>query len=367
MAHVRHINTIGFPDAGIQEEGYYSVVISSRTGDVEATSPKPQIVHLVSLEHYDSTVSSPDAAFGGLADSDRVGLVSLFSWTYSCIPEVVDFADTMQKLDELKQPLRPPNQVLDVLKQNIQKQPTRGLQDAASILHDRLYQSYTISRWRTASGEESTAFNRGPFVGAPTPVVPSSDKSSWPVLSMTGKDYQIFDSSIGMMDVTYSSAWNLGRIAAISDSPFNAALLRFRSLVYNKSASNTRKLVNGIVSSKDILAETAYILDRAAEVTPKKFKGQVQRLTPHCVDSVAPPLTNPLIAPIFTKAIRQTVDLLSSASNGQKIYSDYHLDQATNSDWELIHNWLSDCLYFKNIPGELLFAIFFREYGLSFF
>jgi hypothetical protein len=45
---------------------------------------------------------------------------------------------------------------------------------------------------------------------------------------MTGKDYQIFDTDVGMMDLTYSNAWSLGRLAGISDSPFNAALLHFR-------------------------------------------------------------------------------------------------------------------------------------------
>ncbi len=56
LAHVRHINTIGFPDAGVEEEGFFSVVVSSMTGNQKETTPSTHIVHLVSLEHLVSVV-----------------------------------------------------------------------------------------------------------------------------------------------------------------------------------------------------------------------------------------------------------------------------------------------------------------------
>ncbi len=59
LAHVRHINTIGFPDAGVEEEGYYSVVVSSMTGNQKEITPSTHIVHLVSLEHLVGTFPSP--------------------------------------------------------------------------------------------------------------------------------------------------------------------------------------------------------------------------------------------------------------------------------------------------------------------
>src|SRR4051794_10446579 len=117
MAHVRHIRTDGFPDAGTEEEGYYSVVISSRTGQVKnLTTPTPQVVHLVSLEHYDSTLNTSDSPFNSFNDSDRIGLVSLHSWIYTCIPEAANFVDVMENLAAHMQPLRPPQPVLDAMK-----------------------------------------------------------------------------------------------------------------------------------------------------------------------------------------------------------------------------------------------------------
>jgi hypothetical protein len=347
MAHVRHVNTIGFPDAGVEEEGYYSVVISSRTGNVHNPNPTPQVVHLVSLEHYDSTLMTTKAPFSELTDQDRIGLVSLYTWTYTCIPESVNFADTMRAIAHDTQFLKPPQVSLANILQT--QQSTPALHKAAQLLHDRLNKSYTLSRWRTATGEETVAFNRGPLVAAPTPVVPAKAQK-WPKLSMTGKDYQIFDRDLGIMDLTYSSAWSLGKLAAIADSPFNAALLRFRSLVWTKASSNTRLLTNGIATPRAILSTTASAID-TAHALPSTFTGDVSRVNPHSTDAVAPPLSDPAVAPIMAKAIQLAVDRYSSTVDGESLYNDFQLAQAVNADWELIHNWISDCLYLAHIPG----------------
>lgn len=349
LAHVRQVNTTGFPDAGIEEDGLFSVVISSVTGRVDNTTPVTQIVHLLSIEHYDSTaISDP---FLNLPDTERIGLVSLYSWTYTSIPEAANFVKTMEDLASTMQPLKPPQSLLNSLQNSVLDQPTPPLKSAAQILHDRLNQSYTLSRWRTATGEETAAFNRGPLVSAPTPDVPATPRSTWPVLSMTGKDYQIFDNDVGVMDVTYSSAWSLGRLAAISDSSFNAALLRFRSLIWQQSSSNTRLAVNNIASPNSVLARLTTTIDIAHGVNSESFSGSVARLNPPSTDPVAPPLSHPDVAPIFAQAIVHAVDANAAADKGEELYSDFHLASAVNSDWELIHNWLSNCLYLANIPG----------------
>ena len=94
LAHVRHINTIGFPDAGVEEEGLFSIVVSSRTGKINIDQPHTQVCHLVSIEHVDSTLGKSMA--GG---SDRIGMVSLFSWVYTALPpNPVSFVDTVKNL-----------------------------------------------------------------------------------------------------------------------------------------------------------------------------------------------------------------------------------------------------------------------------
>ncbi|CZR65010.1 uncharacterized protein PAC_14910 [Phialocephala subalpina] len=351
MAHVRHVNTMGFPDAGAEEEGYFSVVVSSRTGQVKNVRPTPQIVHLVSIEHYDSTIMNVKSPVKTLSGNERVGVVSLCSWMYTCIPEPADFVDTMKALAEKMQPLKPPK---DALKAMLNSAGTSKARKAVQILHDRLDKSYTISRWRTATGEETAAFNRGPLVGAPTPIVPAQTQTTWPALSMTGKDYQIFDHDIGLMDVTYSSAWALGKLVAISDSPFNAALLRFRSLVWTNAASTTRMQINGISDASHVLSRATSAIDAAHRVN-NDFNGTVARINSMSKDSVAPPLSHPDVAPIFSKALTQTIDRYTSDVTGETLYNDFNLSQAANADWELIHGWISDCLYLAHIPAHYLF------------
>jgi len=359
MAHVRHIRTDGFPDAGVQEEGWYSVVVASMTGNMR--KPTSQVVHLVSLEHYDATVNNPQSPFHPstagtpsrptIGLDDRVGVVSLHSWIYSAVPQAVDFVATMKKLTERMQPLRPPESVLTSIQQNIALQSTKTSQRAAGILYDRLMNSYTISRWRTATGEETVAFNRGPLVACFPSDTPAKPVADWQGLSMSGKEYQIFDEELGIMDLTYSSAWSLGRLAAISDSPFNAALLRFRSLNWKQSASNTRMQVNGLQSSREIVSNLPSAISGARSVDSKSFKGPVSRILPPSTADVAPPLTHPVVRPVFKENMLQSVTKNSADILGENFYSDFQLAQAANTDWELIHHWISDSLYLAHISG----------------
>jgi hypothetical protein len=182
MAHVRHINVVGCPDYGDQQEGYFSIVVSSMTGDVTTSQPTTHIVHLVSLEHYDSTILDPTSSFHTNTKAKRVGMISLFSWTYTCIPETVNFSHAMKALAENMQPLKPEQRVLDDMKASAAKQ-NATMNQATSILHDRLDRGYTIHRWRTATGEETVAFNRGPLVPSPTPAVPAKDPGDTAVIT----------------------------------------------------------------------------------------------------------------------------------------------------------------------------------------
>ena len=207
LAHVRNINTAGFPNAGVEETGLFSIIISGRTGQFDVTQPATQICHLVSIEHMDSTIRgiSSDA-------TDRIGLVSLFSWTYTALPPYpVNFIDSIQHVLDGMQMLRPPDGVMKTL----DDQSTSGTKQAAAMktLKARFKSGYTIARWRTETGEESVAFNRGPLV----PLVveqfnsPASSVHDWAMSSNTSKEYQILDSATGIMDLSYSSAWQLGK------------------------------------------------------------------------------------------------------------------------------------------------------------
>jgi hypothetical protein len=87
MSHVREINTIGFPDAGVEANGLFSIIVSHRTGNYNITQPTTQICHLVSLENIDSTWGSvKDTIAANPMSNERIGMVSLYSWIYTALP-----------------------------------------------------------------------------------------------------------------------------------------------------------------------------------------------------------------------------------------------------------------------------------------
>jgi hypothetical protein len=195
LAHVRNINTTGMPDAGVEETGLFSIIISRRTGPINLSAPKTQMAHLISIEHFDSTldrIASTDPNDKDTSGIDRIGLVSLFSWTYTALPpNPVNFLDSMIAIGNSTQFLKPDQSIVD----NVRKVSTK--------LANRLDSGYTFSRWRAQTGEETASFNRGPLVPAPV-TSPTTDKTktAWPGTSNFGTDYQILDKDLGVMDLS---------------------------------------------------------------------------------------------------------------------------------------------------------------------
>jgi hypothetical protein len=192
LAHVRNINTTGMPDAGVEETGLFSIIISRRTGPVNFSVPKTQMAHLISIEHFDATIArdfnpGPSTIVPEQVNATRMGLVSLFSWTYTALPpNPVNFLDSMIAIGRSTQVLKPDVGILaDISNPKLQK---------------RLDSGYIFSRWRAQTGEETVAFNRGPLV--PAPVASPTANSNWPGSSNYGTDYQIMDTDLGVMDVS---------------------------------------------------------------------------------------------------------------------------------------------------------------------
>jgi hypothetical protein len=359
QAHVRQLNTVGFPDAGVQGNGYYSVVVSSMTGDLTTTAPSNHVVHLVSLEHLDSTLNNANSSMGPSNTSNRIGLVSLYTWTYSCIPEAVNFELMMTRLGQQMQPLRPPKEQLDALQSRSQMADING--KAAGALYKRVEDGYTIARWRAPSGEENIAFNRGPLVPTLPPMVPSKPttnaQAAWPALSMNGRDYSIYDRSLGMLDATFSSAWSLGKLVAISDSVFNAALMRFRSNIWNASTSNLRKTANNVDDWIKILNDSVTAVAAGQSLASGEFSGTPVRVNKPADIPLAPPVDHPVMAESLANEIDKSVTQSATVpgSSDGVLFNGFLLDSAANSDWEVVYKWIYDALYLGHIPAHFLF------------
>ncbi|KAK6433131.1 hypothetical protein LTR95_010690 [Oleoguttula sp. CCFEE 5521] len=375
LAHMRAVNTEGFPDAGIEQVGNYSIVVSGRTARLDLTLPTTQICHLVSIEHVDSTLQSVhdavktdnDAVAAALAadsksarvaivGNERIAMVSLFSWTYTALPpNPVNFVDDMRAMTKSMQMLKPPQSLLKGL--DSASTATSGTPavltkqaKTAGALHKRLDAGYSIARWRTETGEETAAFSRGPLVPQRVQWPPNDD---WCAGSNTSKEYQILDPATGLMDLSYSSAWQLGKALAIADTAFNAALMRFRSLVYNWAVNKVHSDDNGVSSTQTMIAgltDNVKTLKSLAKGTntpePRRIVQPTPRtLAPHAID-------NPAIRPKIALAMKDEIAKQTSA--GEAIWTEFSLAKPNNSDWPLISIWLADKLSLADIPAHFL-------------
>ncbi|KAE8445353.1 hypothetical protein EG329_013475 [Mollisiaceae sp. DMI_Dod_QoI] len=355
LTHVRQINTTGIPDAGINEKGLYSIIISSRTGVYDQPAPQTQICHLVSIENVDSTLG---AHLSSGSESDRVGMISLFSWVYTALPpNPVNFVDTMRNLTENQQMLRTNDNLLENLEATLSNDKTPQTL-ASAALTARLKLGYTLARWRPQSGEETVAFNRGPLVPQPVTWPGDTPISDLPDCSTTSQDYQILDPQTALMDLSYASAWQAGKLLAISDTVFSAALMRFRSTVHNSSANAARMEANKMVPKSALFANMKQSVTAVHDLSQGQT-GDPQRLRPPSTATPAPDVKHPDIVAIMAANIKASTQSNASSgpltpSSGQAIYDEFNLNGANNSDWAIIHTWLAEKLSLGGIPPQYL-------------
>ncbi|KAL8908170.1 MAG: hypothetical protein Q9207_000993, partial [Kuettlingeria erythrocarpa] len=349
MAHVRQVSTTDMPDAAGDDSRLYSICTSHRSGPTTgpgSTKPMTQIVHLVSVENIIYGPHDPSNA------SDRLGMISLFSWNYTSTPPLPsNFTAIMKNLADQKQMLRPPNPILSEVVTSITDPTSSDIEAGAKLLHKRLSLGYTISRWRTSTGEETAAFMRGPLVPLPTLRTPTSTTpSDWPASSNTGKDYQILDGDLGLMDMTYSAAWQLGKMMAMLDSVFFQALLRFRSAIHKTATSELRLALAGLENTADLINRAPKIMANVSTLTEGLQSPMRNVIATNSAS--AGTVSHPRMAMFSQSLTGRAID--RSARSGEHVFSDLQIGNANNADWEIIHKWISDKLFLSGIPAHYL-------------
>ncbi|KAG7287966.1 hypothetical protein NEMBOFW57_007485 [Staphylotrichum longicolle] len=247
LSHVRLISTEGMADAGEDDTATnreFSVVISHRTGPPGRTHPASLVSHLVSVEGVDEMSWPADP-------SKLVALPSLHSWTHTCLPEgSLKLDDTLMHLGQTQAMLRAP------------EASNFDIASTSPIIAEtakRLQDGYTLVRWHPITGETTAAFTRGPFV--PKKVDPVFPRET---LSNTGTSLEIFDKTLGMMDLTYSLAWQLGRTLALADQSFTTAIGRVRKEILQKSNDRTRRAL--MLPTETSVMERTHVIGRLDEL-----------------------------------------------------------------------------------------------------
>ena len=237
--------------------------------------------------------------------------------------------------------------------------PPNGVKyQASQILARRLRMGYAVSRWRTQAGEETAAFNRGPLVPIAMPFGPGPEDQSWPReldmadCSNTSQNYQILDPETGFMDLSYSSAWQAGKLLAVSDTVFNSALMRFRSAVHNSAGSRARMELNGMLPKAKLVQSIKFSFNVSQRMSTGEA-GEPERFRPM---SIRQGLTNMRSSQksvdTFANHVRRQVEVNTLA--GEDPFDDFNLTGPNNNDWAIIHSWLSEKLLLGGIPPQYL-------------
>ncbi|KAH6972723.1 hypothetical protein BKA56DRAFT_465097, partial [Ilyonectria sp. MPI-CAGE-AT-0026] len=347
LAHSRAINTAGMANAGIQDDGLYSVVVSRRCGVWDNKAPVPIYVHLVSLDEAEMLVPWP------MAGTKHVALCSLYSWTYRCLPpESVDVRDALVELGSKTAMLGVP--------ETTWKPWTTDPDRVKQRLGQRLQDGFSLCRYHVQTGEETAAFYRGPLT--PTEVdcpivkaVAPAVKRFPPEQSTYSTDLQILDSSLGIMDVTYSAAWQLGRTLGLADQAFCTALGRLRTAIQAVSLDRAKQelLAGAHATAADVASRLTKSFRKLRHITG------THGISPHKRWNRAPPgrgrpdlsLWSSEMQTSYRKAVADTAASFASSPDGG-LYNE--MNRASSADYAVVLKWVLDRKFLFGIPAHYL-------------
>jgi hypothetical protein len=214
LAHARQVDATA-KDASVLRvagDGWYSVVVSGRL-------PRGHVIaHLVSLEGLTKYITDPALPSG----VQRVRLVSFAGWAFTCSEDAREsFSDVMRGLTAANK-----STTFALARQVTPDDPPEVHRAAAALAR-----GYVPLRYATRPGPQTYAWYRGPF--SPVPVAnfvrqaqsPGGDRDAGWTPFGTASAATIYDHDNGVFDISYATAWETGRLLALSDAAFSQELL----------------------------------------------------------------------------------------------------------------------------------------------
>jgi hypothetical protein len=367
LAHARELDASNFADIlGVTDgdengQSAYGVLTSPRCGPIGLAQPQTVIVHVVSVE-------SVAGIYGAASEiSERVALISLYSWTYSCTPpNSVDFLDSMQHLGNNLQRLRASDQIIERLIAPIgadtknAELPADASQKA--WLAARLDEGFTFVRHRLANGDVTTGMLRSVLTPNLVPhPLREAEEGNFPSGSSYGTDLQIVDRKTGLADLTYNLAWELGKSLGTADKAFSSALVRVRNAIHNiatRTASQTvlakkrafmsrKSLLRGLDGITDSLKPSTQPID--SETHPRWACGSDKFGVAAARASLS--FSSPAMAAALPQSILGAAEQVASAVDGS-VYDE--VSAPTNTDWAIVLAWVLDKMFLKDIPPQYI-------------
>ncbi|OCL06353.1 hypothetical protein AOQ84DRAFT_321546, partial [Glonium stellatum] len=347
LSHVRHVDTTGMAEAGSttgllgERDSLFSVVISHRTGPLKVEQPTPVIAHLVSIEGLEG-MPYP-------FKTEYIALSSLHSWTYTSLPpNSMTVHHAFHVVGNSKALLRAP-----VTEDKLKALREQG--KAGENVANRLVDGYSLARYRTQAGDLTAAFYRGPL----TPTnVPYPLRSDWGDPSTHSTDRQIFDRQVGMMDISYSAAWQLGKTLALADRSFTVALARVRKQIQDAGVEEKKKdemQKNTLFQTKIATVKSLVKTMKVLETLPHS-DALLQSDVANRWQSQAPPRLDISFQALGEDEKKKLQDQLNRAAekvsgttdNPSVPYDEFNTPYST--DWMAVLKWILDRMYLAGIP-----------------
>lgn len=197
LAHIRHVDTADKIPLEMVANGEFSVLVANRFPPLGTNT-----VYLISLEGWNELL---DADPNQRQPASRVRLITLGSWTFVNDPSGHDtFGGLMQQLKK------------NAAVFGVSLPGTTG----HTHVDNALKRGYVPLDYKPLNSTPTIAWYRGPL--APVP----KQRLNRPAFERADAAL-IFDDKNGMLDVSYASAWELGRLLALSSPAFAKGLHLF--------------------------------------------------------------------------------------------------------------------------------------------
>ncbi len=233
LAHVREGQSPSDPSVTVQ----YPVVFCNRlpaSGSIGSGSQS--VVHLVSLEGRKPLL---DALITKPLDTGLVRLVSLANWSFSAMQQTRTFSHWVKEAwcpDASRQDPNNWNQPSTCATGPIH---TLRMPVSTFAASERfLSQGYVPVRHQTRQGNHLVSWYRSPLLPGPAPA---------PVLKLPvqSSDQLVrYFSDVGMFDVTYAAAWELGRALTLRSTSVAVALFNWKRAHAQQSAQAEEAVTN---------------------------------------------------------------------------------------------------------------------------
>ena len=184
--------------------------------------------------------------------------------------------------------------------------------------------------------------------------------------SMYQRALEGYEKALGRDHTSTPSAWSLGKLMAISDPTFTSALMRLRSRTHAMAASATLMEVNNMTDKKAILGSGHEAITQTHGLLSRGSKGPVSRLNPGTSTAGPKSLSNAEAKPILRAKTMTAVEERSQSTDG-KVWTGLDGAKASDSDWEIVSNWIHDTLYLARIPGKWRPGVIGTVVGLGVF